>query len=309
MNSTVKATGMKIKAKAEAGLLINEVKDADDDNWDDEAVANSLPNTSLVPTSTTDATAWFHANSKTASDEAGATAKDTASTNLSGDYEELSSLKASKTDAATGVNAEVNTYYKDLDNSDSYAVGKDTAYYVMYKYYLKVSNENGLTLARTANAQNVAIKEVKVTLPSTVNSGDLDKALRVGIKIGGKMYIYAPVYGANTTSSKYYAVTSIDNTGSTQAITTADVVPFATNTMTYTALTSIPGISGKTVTSGSTTTHEGEEVDIYIWFEGEDDNCQSDKITETLDDITVDVLFSLETIGATAPDTIANNEF
>ena len=56
------------------------------------------------------------------------------------------------------------------------------------------------------------------------------------------------------------------------------------------------------------TTGEGTEVDIYLWYEGEDDNCQSDKITTSLDNIMVDVTFSLETIE-TAPDTITKNEF
>ena len=303
-------TNMKVKAKAEAGLLVNEVADKADPNWDDEATALGQSGTALVPTSTTNGAKWFHANSKIASDEAGGTSN-TASTNLSGVYEELSLTEAPTaavdTDDATR-RAAYSIFYKNNDGTEGYADNTtDNAYYVMYKYYLRVSNESGITgLARTAGAQNVAIKSVTATLPSTVASGDLDKALRVGVMIGGKMYIYAPVYGAGATSAQYYAVTGITNndanndsviTSNEQTITNSAVVPFATNAKTNTALTSLPGM-----------TADGTEVDVYIWFEGEDVNCMSNNITASLDEITVDVTFALETIG-TAPATIEKNEF
>ena len=85
MNKEVSVKGMQVKAQAEAGLLINEVKTAGDDYWDESATALVAPGTALVPTSTTNATKWFHANSRIASDEAGASANQ-ASTNLSGYY-------------------------------------------------------------------------------------------------------------------------------------------------------------------------------------------------------------------------------
>ena len=312
MNKDVTVKNMQVKAKAEGGLLINEIAAWNDANWDDEATANSQPGTALIPTSTTTGGVWFHANSKKANDEAGA-ASGTADSNLtSAGYEELS-LDPKTTAASTGTQAENVIYYVDGNSDNDYTGGTtDKAYYVMYKYYLKASNDSGLTLARTANAQNVAISEVKATLPASATSADLDKALRVGVKMGGKMYIYAPVYGSGATSDTYYACTSVTNTpasGTTpasQSITNEAVLPFATDAKTYTALTTLPGIKG--YASGANQ-GKGEEVDIYIWFEGEDDYCQSDKITETLDDIVVDVKFSLETIGGTAPAAISKNEF
>lgn len=312
MNKEVSVKSMQVKAKAEGGLLINEIAAWDDTSWDDEATANSLPGTALIPTSTTNGVKWFHANSKKANDEAGATLN-TADKNLtSAGYEELS-LTPKTTAASTGTQAENSIYYVDGNSDSDYTDNStDKAYYVMYKYYLKASNDSGLTLSRDANAQNVAISEVKATLPASAKSADLDKALRVGIKMGGKMYIYAPVYGTGSTSDAYYACTSVKNTpasGETpasQSITNTEVLPFATNAKTYTALTTLPGIKG--YASGDNA-GKGEEVDIYIWFEGEDDYCQSDKITDSLDDIVVDVKFSLETIGGTAPTAITKNEF
>ena len=297
MNKDVKVTNMQVKARAEGGLLINEVATASDTHWDDVATAKSLPGTALYPTSTTSGTNWYHANSKASNDEAGATSN-TKSENLSATGYESLTLANQPTAAIAGTQAENVIYYKNNDGTDGYdGTGTDAAYYVMYKYYLRVSNDSGLNLARTEGAQNVAIQEVVVTQPETPGSGDLNKALRVGVKIGGKMYIYAPVYGTDTTSAQYFACTGITGTGTSQTITNTAVDAFATNTKTYTALTSLPGTTGS-----------GTEVDVYLWFEGEDDNCQSDKITTTLDTLNVDVTFSLETIG-TAPGTISNNEF
>jgi len=314
MNKEVTVTGMKLQAKAEAGLLINEVASATDTHWDEAAAANAMPGTALIPTSTTNGVKWFHANSKTANDEAGATSG-AKSENLAGYYEELTGLTSADSAATAGTQAANSVYYKNNNGTDGYQENStDNAYYIMYKYYLKVSNEQGLTglSDSTANAQSVAIKSITVTNESTdnaesdkISSTDLNKALRVGIKIGGKMYIYAPMYGDDTTSDAYFAATAVNNTTSAsgqitaQTLTNAEVLPFAKNAMTYTALSSLPGISGKAVTVGGTTTYEGEEVDIYVWFEGEDDNCQSDKITKYLDNITVDVAFSLETIPST----------
>lgn len=299
MNKDVTVTNMQVKAKAEGGLLINEVKDASDTHWDDEATANNLPGTALYPTSTTSGANWFHANSKKANDEAGGDENNVKSANLSATGYEQLTLDNQATAASAGSQAENVIYYKNNDGTAGYAAtnSTDAAYYVMYKYYLRVSNDSGLTLAKTANAQNVAIKQVDVTLPSTVGSANLDKALRVGVKIGGKMYIYAPVYGDDTTSDPYYACTAISGTGTSQTITNTKVIPYAKNVMTYTALTSLPGTTG-----------DGTEVDIYLWFEGEDDFCQSDMITASLDDIKVNVVFSLDTI-TTAPATVTTNEF
>lgn len=305
MNKTVEVKGMQVKAQAEAGLLINEVKTAGDDYWDESATALVAPGTALVPTSTTNAAKWFHANSRIASDEAGATSG-TASPNLSGYYEELS-LTADKTDLVEGAegtrHAEYSIMYSNNNGSAGYQAGTtDNAYYIKYTYYMRVSKDNGLTgLAKTENAQNVAIKKVDVKLPDSQQSPDLNKALRVGVMIGGKMYIYAPVYGDGQTSTVYYATTAINNTTDANSVITAQTVTnqqvnaFAKDTVAYTALTSLPGLTG-----------DGEEINIYVWFEGEDENCKTENITDTLDNIEVSVTFGLETLTAANATTAGN---
>lgn len=299
MNKSVEVKGMQVKAQAEAGLLINEVKTAGDAYWDESATALGAPGIALLPTSTTNAAKWFHANSRIASAEAGAPSG-VASSNLAGYYEELS-LTPDTTAVVEGAegtrHAEYSIMYSNKNGTAGYQAGTtDNAYYVMYKYYMRVSKDNGLTgLAKTSGAQNVAIKSVDVTLPTTQGSANLNKALRVGVKLGGKMYIYAPVYGSGSTSTAYYATTAITNTTDSsyvitaQTVTNQEVNAFATNTMAYTALTELPGLSG-----------DGTEVDIYVWFEGEDENCKTENITDMLDNIEVSVKFALETMDATS---------
>ena len=294
MNKDVQVKNMQVKAKAEGGLLINEVDTVGDANWDDEATANALPGTALLPTSTTNGAAWFHANSKSAHDEAGATLNNKDANISSNGYSALS-LKASTTTATSGTKAENSVYYVDEDNDDTFDANEN-AYYVKYRYYMKVSSDTKLTLGTSSGEQNVAIKEVKVTLPGTPTSANLDKSLRVGIAMGDKMYIYAPVYGTGATSDTYYACTSVTGTGTTQTIANSAVLPYATNEKTNTALAELPKM-----------TDPGTPVDVYVWFEGEDDFCQSDMITATLDDISVDITFSLETLSANVATVTTNN--
>lgn len=308
MNREVQVTGMKVQAKAEGGLLINEVAAHADTNWDDHAVAVTASGVKLVPTSTTAGTAWFHANSKAVNDEAGADANGVKSNNLAATgYESLTLTEANTAAVTTGTReAEYTIYYQNKNGTSGYqADSLDDAYYIMYKYYLKASNDSGVSLAKTENSQNVAIKEVTATVDGTSVSVDLNKALRVGVKMGSKMYIYAPMYATNATIATYYVTQTVSTNAQTgdQTITNAAVDPYKTNDKVYTALTNVPGINT-----------DGVEVDVYIWFEGEDDNCQSDKVTETLDNITVDIKFSLETLDATAASTATtqaagNNEF
>ena len=55
MNKEVTVTGMELKAHSEEGLLINEVKLATSNTWDDAAQAAATPTTfELRPTSTSD---------------------------------------------------------------------------------------------------------------------------------------------------------------------------------------------------------------------------------------------------------------
>ena len=255
MNKTVTVTNMQVKARSEGGLLISETAGhATTDQWDDAATANNLPTgVALLPTSSSNTLAWYHANSKSANDEAGAAAA-TLSENLSGSYATLSSLATKATSAVSGTNAANTIYFTDTD-ADGNVDENENAYYVKYTYYLKASNEQGVTgLALTNGAQSLSIKEVSVTGSS--GSVNLDKSLRVGVAIGGRFYIFAPNYSGTgeDVPANYYVYNGSSATGDNTKITA-----LAANGVAYTDITSIPGV----------TTDSPIQADVYLWYEGE----------------------------------------
>ncbi|MBR1534877.1 MAG: hypothetical protein IJ639_10950 [Ruminococcus sp.] len=276
MNKTVSVTNMQVKATAEEGLLVNEVATYNSETWDEEATANQptgVTAINLYPTSTKNGTAWVHANSKKSNNAAGATAANAKSENLTADgYTVLTLAADQKIGATEGSQAEINAYYVDGDGDNGYDA-EERQYYAKYTYYLKSSSDTTLSLGTTAGSYNLGILP---TATGTSGSEKLDKALRVGVAIGGKFYIFAPIDGATT--SYFY------NAGGTGA---AAVTAYTTKQATD--LASLPN-----------TSTNGTQVDVYLWFEGEDENCMTDNITASLDTLSVNVQFSLDTLEADA---------
>lgn len=271
MNKEVSVVGMEISAHAEEGLLINEVPDADSTTWDEEATANTTPIViSLQPVSTHNLTAWWHANSKKSSDEAGID-------NLSGTvdvdegkkYTDLSAVTdeavVSAAQATGNTKAETHVFYKDTKHGTSGSYDEGEGYYVMYKYYLKSSS-----------TEDLVITDLGVTVTATKindeDAQDLDKALRVGVKIDDDILIFAPVAGADTS----YGVTN-NETGSS----TTTVAPKTSKTAINTDDITIPKV-----------TDDGLAVEVYVWFEGEDTNCMSDNLTAVLNSYEINIKFT-----------------
>lgn len=283
MNKDVKVQNMQVKAKAEGGLLISETQGTDG-VWDDEAntKAESGALIGLYPTSTADGNTWYHATSKSAGNAADASLGSGSAYKASG-YTTLAGTTRELQAADAGNNGKKDVFYTGSGTTEA-------DYYVKYTYYLKTSSDEQLTgLAVGAGKQNVAITEVTVNgVDGTSGSGELDKALRVGVQIGGKFYIFAPVEGADTTyfvNASGSATNAIDSHSSH----TADGVAY---TMTEpTALTSLPNRAS-----------DGTPVYIYMWYEGEDENCKSDNITANLDTLTVNVRFSLLSLSGSETD-------
>jgi hypothetical protein len=255
MNKEVSVTNMQVKAKADQGLLINEVATATDPNWDEEATANQTTGgIQLHATSTANTNSWFYAYSKKANDAAAATASAN-SANLSGTYNSLTATEYEAQAASAGTNALTQVYYRDIDGDSAYDEGE--GYYVKYTYYLK-SSSDALTPSLAANGESLQIKEVTVTGNS--GSAALDKSIRVAVVINNKAYIFAPL---NDAAGTYYV-------GTGHTVTT----PLTGNGITN--VTSIPSV-----------TTSGTPFYVYLYFEGEDANCKTNNITSTLDDLTV----------------------
>ena len=265
MNKEVSVTNMQVKAKTDQGLLINEVATADDSHWDNEATTNQSTGIELHATSTANTAAWYCAYSTKASSAASAE-QGVKSGDLSGDYHLLGSTgytTATETiSASAGTTAEQNITYIDKGTS-GYENGE--GYYVKYKYYLK-SNGSAITCGTAAGGQSLNIQDLTVT--GNTSSANLDKALRVAVVAGGKAYIFAPLHND---ADPYYV-----NAGST-----ATRVLDSTASQ-PTAITSIPAV-----------TAAGTEVDVYLYFEGEDPELKTSNVTNTLDNLTVEFRFAL----------------
>jgi len=274
MNKDVSVTGMKLKAQAEKGILINEMAGISSGTWSEEAFAKSTVN-ALRPASTADFTNWWHANSKKTNTEAGisGTSVDTNTVQLSSGtyYSDISNISAYDVAASADTNAANTVYYI---NGTGSGTGYDNGegFYVKYVYYIKSSGNESLTVPADKLTANVT-----ATLQGGAAAQDLDKAIRVGIKVKGdsKATIFAPVSGSTTTA---YNVTGTTAGGSVASVTpNAGGSAVAVNA----AAVTLPKVSDP-----------GLEVDVYVWFEGEDVNCKSDNLAETLNDYQIDITFS-----------------
>jgi hypothetical protein len=303
MNKVVTVTGMELKAHSEEGLLINEVKLATSPTWDDAAQAAATATAfELRPTSTSNLTTWWHANSKKSADEAGVDALgDTVKVNDNDYYTNLSTATdqtiidaegaASGEKATGGTQAETHVFYTDASYGTSGSYQNGEGYYVRYTYYLKSSGQADLNVS-SLQAQ------VKATLKAGGSAAALDNSLRVGIKYGSTgMKIFAPV--KNTVASPNGTATtgpntSYDVTKDAQGSDSDSVTPVvASATGTATAYTPI-NTGAETIPS---VTSEGAPVYVFVWFEGEDTNCMSDNLTASLNAYDIDISFKVDEIG------------
>ena len=277
MNKEVSVTNMQVQAKADQGLLINEVSTANDSNWDALATTNQAGGIKLHATSTAETATWYAAYSTAKSDAAAATSTG-ASTNLADGYKTLGTTTGfvgttETVSAIAGSNAQQDIYYVDADQDSAYDNGE--GYYVKYTYYLKSSGD-AITLSNTGAAKSLYIKDVAVT--GNTNSTNLDKALRVAIVVNGKAYIYAPLYGDADIPTSYVNATT-------------ETKPLPKTGSQATAMTSLNAV-----------TAAGTPVYVYLYFEGEDANLKTDNVTETLDDLVVSFKFEIADHASNATD-------
>lgn len=273
MNKEVSVTNMQVQAKADQGLLINEVKTANDSNWDALATTNQQAGIKLHATSTKETGTWYAAYSTKKSSAASAS-QGTVSTDLTTDgYKTLTFTGTETVQAAlSGTSGKQEVAWVDADQDTTYDEGE--GYYVKYTYYLKSSGDE-ITCSTAAKSKTLNIKDVTVTGSST--SADLDKALRVAIVVNGKAYFYAPLYDAVQTC--YVAAGNDAHTTLNKSVSQP------------TAMESIPAV-----------TEDGEEVNVYLYFEGEDTNLKTDNVTETLDNLVVSFKFELVDNAAAVTD-------
>jgi len=306
MNKEVSVTGMQVKAHAEEGLLINEVKTAGDTNWDEQATANVTPTTVVMrPASTANLTTWWHANSKRSNIEAGVdNLSGTVSVGSSGTdkYTDISDIQDNALvpagEATGNTKAETHVYYKDASFGRTSGTCEDgEGFYVKYTYYLKSSGDRDLPI----NDLQVQVKATKNTTEANASgsSDNLDPALRVGVVMpistaegaaSSKALIFSPIpgtagaSGAAATNTTYGVTTSTAGTSSTNVTSVV-----AGSKGTFTAYTTLN--NSETAITIPKVTSNGIPVYVYVWYEGEDTHCMSDNLTAALAAYDIDINF------------------
>lgn len=262
MNNFVTAEGMNVKAKAENGIVISNAEDGV--SWKDSATSLHTSTLEVKPTSTATAATWVHSTSNDAADE-----------NTGNDY----ALLTTAVDSATGAG------YVDENANSAYDSATDSVYYSMHSFYIKSSAQ--------AITNTLYITNVKATLPAPQKSENLNKALRVLVKLNGAATakVYSPVYAA----ANYSVATSAGKYDTEQpgAATRATVTPInASGTNGLIATASQEFLANQDIPANNDTPLR---IDVYLYFEGEDPNCISDNLTATLDSINVSVTFGTQT--------------
>ena len=222
--------------------------------WNQTATAAHADVTSLVPASAAAVTSPVFVH-------AASTDPNAAQAQQAVDkYAQLSGTGYAWSDTA---NSDGVFYHENGTNSAYDATGEtvDTAYVLMNTFYIKSSGD---TITKTLN-----IKEVTVTGASL----KVENSLRVLVVVGNTAAIYAPAKNlADATTTMSYKWKN-----------TTDVTAFESATLTPTSITSIPSTDGDAIAAK-----------VYVYFEGEDENCKSVNISGIpTNNLSVSVKFSI----------------
>lgn len=172
-------------------------------------------------------------------------------------------IPVSTADGSTWYHA-TSSLFDDADASQASTkytnAGSDGTDYVKNTFYIKSASD-------TAYAGNLEITKVEAVSGGTQ---ELSKALRVGVMVGSNFYIYAPVTGYTATYKVGDGTSgiSVSPKASTTATVDTSVISFPANTA------------------------DGLQVDVYMWYEGEDAACKSSNIVSSLEANNVTITFT-----------------
>lgn len=270
MNNFVTAEGMNVKAKAENGIVISNQSAASGAGvtWKESATSLRTATLEVKPTSTATAATWVHSTSNDSADE-----------NTKNDYD----LLTTTVDTTSGAGYADDNNHTGYDATDGDGYVADSVYYAMHSFYIKSSAE--------AITKPLYITNVEATLPTTQNSANLNKALRVLVRLSSDAStakVYSPVYAA----AGYSVATSAGKFEGEGAATKAAVTPIDASGADGLIATASQSFLNTTIPASNA---DPLRIDIYLYFEGEDPNCISNNLTATLDTINVSVTFATQT--------------
>lgn len=265
-SNIVSASGMSIQADTEQGILISNEGFA---TWKDSVVAShngeitvegATQQAKFIPTSTYDATKWYHANS---SDYNAAESGQESSKYATFNFGNVNELNVNGT--ATGV-------YQ--ITKGSLAITNKNVF-LLNKFYLKASTIEDF------EAEKLYVNEVNAAVDggATAQSENLNKALRVLVTCKVESTLHTAFFAPfeQTSECVDYVVAGV------AAQTYKPVAKDVKDTVL---------VDGAVIVPGSETANEDTlEINVYVYFEGEDANCKSANIVATLDKLSLDLKF------------------
>lgn len=273
MSESVSVTGMQLQATADGGIIVrNELQDV----WATSVTASYAgTGKAVLPTSTSDTTDWYYRMSSQFDDEEG------------------DQPATAYTDLTTGNNL-VDTRGGENDLDGVYGItsnGVTKDYYLLNKFYIKSSGQ-------ALTDKNVTVTSVKATAPDNSVSGDLNKALRVAVKIGSDVYIYAPFKSENDNLTYHVGGSTATSEGTTWHATVTAIRPGTGGALATPSVADDATIPANTATiTGDTSTDpqvpKAIEADVFLYFEGEDPDCKSSNIAASFDALSVEISFGM----------------
>ena len=226
-NRNVEANGMTVEAEASKNLLISGTG-ADASDYAISASTSFSGKVTLSPASTTDLSNFFRV---------------------------VKAKRGTKVNYATGaVTAEADVMESATIATSSSATGEINV--AKHTFYIKLEGVSG------AQLNNLVVSSLTLQTPAN----DISNAIRVGVKCGSNVYVYAP-----NGSTTYQGITS--TAAATGAVTNLKANPSN-------------DVLATTITVGSPVT-----VEVFIWYEGQDPDCISANSIE-VETVAVKIAFS-----------------
>lgn len=158
--------------------------------------------------------------------------------------------------------SEIDDYKANGDGYSEVAEGSLESYRLISKFQIKSLDEGTATDAADLYVSGVTVG-IQGDATGDVRTNVLNKSLRVAIAYGDAVYFFAPVY----VSTDAVAAADTANKTTLKCVEGGDTLETYPNTITI-------GTGARSSSIGTVTT-TAEDVTIYIYYEGEDENCKS----------------------------------
>lgn len=256
-SNLVKVSGMNIQAEAEEGIVVANETHAANDDWSDNITAShdGTGNT-FVPTSTATTATWYHG------------------------------LAAKFDDGQEDESVQVITPVDNIaanDPAPAYGTADDGIYgffdglnwksvYLLNSFYIRSSSASALT------GQDIFVRDFQAKVGENAPAQDLSKGLRVAVVKHGQTnpVIVAPVDGADLT----YDVGIATSKEVTDFTVTAGSATTNSSSLVVDSNVTIPATNANAL-----------QYDVFIYFEGEDENVKSSNLEASLEELSVQFKF------------------